>query len=78
MLLYYCEKCGRWRDVSLLQKLSTFVDNLSKVINQPVDTPEGYPCPGGHGFMLQVALTDRIQIRATIIEQPKESEASNE
>lgn len=60
MLLYYCPQCGRWQDVRLVQVLSTIVDNFAKALKQSPCEHLGYPCPAGHGFMIQIQSTDRI------------------
>ena len=63
MFFYYCPTCGHWQNVSMQEKISTFVDNLAKALGQePPVRPDGYACPAGHGLMTQITPDDRVSV----------------
>lgn len=68
MLLYTCKTCGRWQDVSLAQSINDAVANVARLMNQQPPEHLGYPCPAGHGLMIQVQPADRIFVRQNEVE----------
>ena len=71
MILYVCPTCGAWQDVSLLKALS---DIFAGVAGAKTGTQQGYPCPAGHGFMVQVQPTDTLIVRPLIVEATTDDE----
>ena len=61
MILYICERCGRWMDVSL----TTLFTNAFKKI-PGVEMPQGQACLNGCGLMRQVLSTDKLCILSDI------------
>jgi len=75
MLFYVCPTCGRWQDVSFVKAISDVFASVGKALNQPPQEQLGYPCPAGHGLMVAVQPTDRVYVRAGVIEStPDEQE----
>lgn len=68
MLLYTCPTCGRWQDVSLAQAFSEVTANIAKAFNQVAPEHLGYPCPAGHGLMVQVMPEQRVYVRSGVVE----------
>jgi hypothetical protein len=66
MLLYICEKCHKWQDVSIVNAFATLFENLGQAVrnagkNPPVQfTEQIVPCPNGCGKMIQVKPEDKI------------------
>ena len=75
MILYYCPTCGRWQDVSFAQGFGkALLDGLFQSVpeeqrNALLDA-NVFTCPDGHGPMVQVQATDRIQLRSAT-DEPK-------
>jgi hypothetical protein len=72
MLLYTCTSCGRWQDVSLAQVFIGVASEITRALNQQPPEQLGYPCPAGHGLMVQVQPTDRLYMRAGEVEALEE------
>ena len=73
MLLYYCETCGHWQDVSLMQGFQkAILDGLfASAPAQQRDAlleANNFDCPNGHGQLVQVKPDDKIMLR------PKQSD----
>lgn len=77
MVLYYCKTCGRWQDVSLGKVLSKalldgFFKNAPEEQKQALLEANVFDCPAGHGPMVQVQASDRIQVRLREIEKEEQ------
>lgn len=75
MFLYVCPNCGRWQDVSFVKALTDVLNNVSKALGQPAPEHPGYPCPAGHGLMIQVQPEDRVSVRSLVVEAQKDERA---
>lgn len=75
MILYHCTTCGKWQDVSITQEIirvfAPLAEAAAKMNGQPYEAPVHYPCPDGHGLMVQILPHERIMIRP---EEQEESE----
>lgn len=74
MLLYVCRTCGRWQDVSLLKSMNDAFAQVARLMNQHPPEQLGYPCPAGHGLMVQIQPSDRVYVRASEVEAEEEQE----
>lgn len=64
MVLYICEHCGRWQDVSLAVTIVNAWNNAFAKVRVPTHEEEGVPCPTGCGLMHLVTASDRLVIQA--------------
>lgn len=67
-MFFYCKTCGCYQDVSLAQVMKDAWNTAMKS-TPSAQIPQGYPCPQGHGFMLQLQVGDRISVRAMASEE---------
>lgn len=74
MLLYRCKTCGRWQDVAILKSLNDALVNVARLMNQQPPEQLGYPCPAGHGLMVQVMPDERIFVRPAVVDAEKKEE----
>lgn len=63
MVLYICETCGRWQDVSLAVTIVNAWNNAFAKVRVPTHEEEGVPCPTGCGLMRLVTASDRLMIQ---------------
>lgn len=71
MILYICEQCGRWQDVSIAQAITNAWNNaIGEGLKVPAHKQQGVACPEGCGLMRLINASDRLAIR------PEEEEAS--
>lgn len=69
MLLYICKTCGRWQDASPTAHLTNAANNLLRMANcEPLEPLPGFPCPAGHGLMVEVTADQRIYVRSGVVE----------
>jgi len=65
-MIYLCEKCGKWGNWALA--LAQPFENLGKALRgemgEPIKSNE-VPCPDGHGPMIQIDESVRLQIKET-------------
>lgn len=57
MILYICELCGKWLDVSLSKMIA---DAFKKIPG--IEQQSGQACPSGCGLMRRVEMADRLCI----------------
>jgi len=72
-MVYYCAECGYWQDARLAKALTDMLNQAAASLAHPspVGTPVIYPCPyGHHGPMLRLLDTDRVFVRAGVIDAP--------
>lgn len=63
MILYLCEKCHKWQDVSIGVFLTNTWNNAMKSVpDAKIPEPVGQPCPNGCGMMVQVKPEDKIAL----------------
>jgi hypothetical protein len=63
MILYICETCGVWKDVSFGRAIaSAWNKALSQMPDAQIKEPIGEACPGGCGLMRQVQPADKLCI----------------
>jgi hypothetical protein len=63
MILYLCETCGAWRDVSLGKALTDMWNkSFAQMPNAQIKEPVGEACPTGCGLMRQVQAADKLCI----------------
>jgi DNA-directed RNA polymerase subunit RPC12/RpoP len=55
MILYLCETCGKWLDMSLTKFFASAFKSIPKI-----EQPRGVACPNGCGLMHQVQATDKL------------------
>ena len=55
MILYLCEICGKWLDISFARMLTNALKKIPGA-----DMPSGVACPNGCGLMHQIQVTDRL------------------
>ena len=71
-MIYSCEKCGRWQDVSLTKAFSDIFANVARSFNMQQPEEIGYPCPAGHGLMRVLQFEDRIFVRPATVDAEQE------
>ena len=57
MVLYICETCGKWLDLSFAKLFSDAFKSIPGV-----EQPAGQACPNGCGMMRQIKPTDKLSI----------------
>lgn len=62
-MIYYCKTCGTYQDVALTQVLKDAWNNAMKS-SPGARIPQGYPCPFGHGMLVQLQVGDRIRVES--------------
>lgn len=63
MILYLCEKCHKWQDVSIHVFLTDTWNNAIKGMpSAKIPEPVSYPCSNGCGMMVQVKPEDKIAL----------------
>jgi hypothetical protein len=60
ILLYICERCGRWQEASLGKAIVDAWNNAFNTLKVETVEKSGVPCPVGHGLMRMVTADDRL------------------
>jgi len=79
VILYACEQCGVWQDISFAQELKKAWNTAMKSApSAQIPADQGFPCPQGHGLMQHVTSQDRIYVRPATVESITRIEGEKE